>query len=41
LVYHVDTESHSLHAISNIGSCAFFIHHVWCISVDTRVHPTL
>jgi hypothetical protein len=41
LVYHVDTESRSLHAVSNIGSCAFFVHHVRCISVDTRVHPTL
>jgi hypothetical protein len=41
LVYHVDTESHSLHTINNIGSRAFFIHHVWCISVDTRVHLTL
>jgi hypothetical protein len=41
LVYHVDTESRSLHDISNIGSRAFFIHHVRCISIDTRVHPTL
>jgi nicotinamide riboside kinase len=39
LVYHVDTESRSLYAVSNIGSHAFFVHHVWCISVDTRVHP--
>jgi hypothetical protein len=41
LVYRVDTESRSLHAVSNIGSRAFFVHHVRCISVDTRVHPTL
>jgi hypothetical protein len=41
LVYHVDTESRSLHAVNNIGSHAFFVHHVRCISVDTRVHPTL
>jgi hypothetical protein len=41
LVYHVDTESRSLHAISNIGSHAFFIHYIRCISVDTRVHLTL
>ena len=41
LVYRVDTESRSLHAVNNIGSRAFFVHHVRCISVDTRVHPTL
>jgi hypothetical protein len=41
LVYHVDTESRSLHAVSNIGSHAFFVHHIRCIAVDTRVHPTL
>jgi hypothetical protein len=41
LMYHVDTESRSLHAVSNIGSRAFFVHHVRCISFDTRVHPTL
>jgi hypothetical protein len=41
LVYRVDTESRSLHAVSNIGSRAFFVHHIRCISVDTRVHPTL
>jgi hypothetical protein len=41
LVYRVDTESRSLHAVSNIGSRAFFAHHIRCISVDTRVHPTL
>jgi hypothetical protein len=41
LVYHVDTESRSLHAVSNIRSCAFFVHYLRCISVDTRVHPTL
>jgi hypothetical protein len=41
LVYRVDTESRSLHAVSNISSRAFFVHHVRCISVDTRVHPTL
>jgi hypothetical protein len=41
LVYHVDTKSRSLHAVSNIGSRAFFIHYIRCISVDTRVHPTL
>ncbi|KAK1618534.1 hypothetical protein QYE76_024051 [Lolium multiflorum] len=38
---HVDTESRSLHAVSNIGSRAFFVHYIRCISVDTRVHPTL
>jgi hypothetical protein len=36
----VDTESRSLHAI-NIGSYAFFIGYKWCISIDTRVHPTV
>jgi hypothetical protein len=41
LVYHVDTESRSLHAVSNIGSRAFFIHYVRCISIDTIVHPIL
>jgi hypothetical protein len=41
LVYRVDTESHSLHAVSNIGSRAFFVNYIRCISVDTRVHPTL
>jgi hypothetical protein len=41
LVYRVDTESRSLYAISNIGSRAFFIYYIRCISVDTRVHPTL
>jgi hypothetical protein len=41
LVYCVDTESRSLHAVSNIGSHVFFVHHVRCISVDTRVHRTL
>jgi hypothetical protein len=41
LVYRVDTESRSLHAVSNIGSRAFFVHYIQCISVDTRVHPTL
>jgi hypothetical protein len=41
LVYHVDTESRSLYAVNNIGSRAFFVHHVQCISVDTRGHPTL
>jgi hypothetical protein len=41
LVYHMDTESRSLHAISNIGSRAFFINYIRCISVDTRVHPTV
>jgi hypothetical protein len=41
VVYRVDTESRSLHTISNIDSRAFFIYHVRCISVDTRVHPTL
>jgi hypothetical protein len=41
LVYSVDTESRSLHAVSNIGSRAFFVNYIWCISVDTRVHPTL
>jgi hypothetical protein len=41
LVYRVDTKSRSLHAVSNIGSHAFFVHYIWCIFVDTRVHPTL
>ena len=36
-----DTESHSLHAVSNIGSRAFFVHYNRCISGDTRVHLTL
>jgi hypothetical protein len=40
-VYRVDTESRSLHAVSNIGSRAFFVDHIRCISVDTRVHLTL
>jgi hypothetical protein len=39
LVYRVDTESRSLHAISNLGSHAFFSNYIQCISVDTRVHP--
>jgi hypothetical protein len=41
LVYRVDTKSRSLHAVSNIGSRAFFVNYIRCISVDTRVHPTL
>jgi hypothetical protein len=41
LVYCVDTESRSLHAVSNIDSRAFFVNYIWCISVDTRVHPIL
>ena len=41
LVYRVDIASRSLHVVSNIGSRAFFDHHIRCISVDTRVHPTL
>jgi hypothetical protein len=41
MVYRVDTESRSLHAVSNIGSCAFFVNYIRCISVDTRVHPTV
>jgi hypothetical protein len=41
LVYRMDTESRSLHAVSNIGSHAFFVNYIRCISVDTRVHPTL
>jgi hypothetical protein len=41
LVYRVDTKSCSLYAVSNIGSRAFFVHHIRCISVDTRVHPIL
>jgi hypothetical protein len=40
LVYRVNTESRSLHAI-NIGSHVFFINYKRCISVDTRVHPTV
>jgi hypothetical protein len=40
LVYRVDTESRSLHAV-NIDSRAFFVNYKWCISVDTRVHPTV
>jgi hypothetical protein len=39
LLYHVDTESCSLHAISNIGSRALFVNFIWCISIDTKVHP--
>jgi hypothetical protein len=41
LVYRVDTESRSVHTVSNIGSRALFINFIRCISVDTRVHPTL
>ncbi|KAK1626760.1 hypothetical protein QYE76_001075 [Lolium multiflorum] len=41
LVYRVDTQSRSLHAVNNIGSHSFFVHYIRCISVDTRVHPTL
>ena len=41
VVYRVDTESRSLHAVINIGSHAFFVHYIRCISIDTRVHPTL
>jgi hypothetical protein len=41
LVYRVDTESCSLHAVSNISSRAFFVNYIWCISIDSRVHPTL
>ena len=41
LVYRVDTERHSLHAVNNIGSRAFSVHYRRCISVDTRVHPAL
>jgi hypothetical protein len=41
LVYRVDTKSRSLHAISNIGSRALFVNFIWCISIDTRVHPTV
>lgn len=40
LVYRVDTGSRSLHAV-NIGSRAFFVSYKRCISVDTRVHPTV
>ncbi|KAK1670907.1 hypothetical protein QYE76_059066 [Lolium multiflorum] len=41
LVYRVDTQSRSLHPVSNIGSHAFFVHYIRCISVETRVHPIL
>jgi hypothetical protein len=41
LVYRVDTESRSLHTVSNIGSRALFVNYIWCISIDTRVHPTV
>ena len=41
VVYRVDTESRSLHAVSNIGSRALFVNFKRSISVDTRVHPTL
>jgi hypothetical protein len=41
LVYRVDTESRSLHSVSNIGRRAFFVNYIRCISIDTRVHPTL
>jgi hypothetical protein len=40
LVYRVDTESRSLHAI-NIGSRAFFVNYKRCISIDIRVYPTV
>jgi hypothetical protein len=40
LVYHVDTKSRSLHGV-NISSRAFFVNYKWCISIDTRVHPTV
>jgi len=41
VVYRLNTESRSLHAVSNIGSRALFVTYIRCISVDTRVHPTL
>jgi hypothetical protein len=41
LVYRVDTESRPLHAVSNISSRALFVNFIRCISVNTRVHPTL
>jgi hypothetical protein len=41
LVYRVDTESRSLHVVSNIDSHALFVNFIRCISIDTRVHPTL
>jgi hypothetical protein len=41
LVYRVDTESRSLHVVSNIGSRALFVNFIRCISVDTRVHLTV
>ena len=41
LVYRVDTQSRSLHPVSNIGSHAFFVHYIRGISIDTTVHPTL
>jgi hypothetical protein len=41
LVYRVDTESRSLHTVSNIGSRAFFVYYIRCISVNNRVHSTL
>ncbi|KAK1631207.1 hypothetical protein QYE76_005522 [Lolium multiflorum] len=41
LVYRVDTQSRSLHPVTNIGSNAFFVNYIRCISVDTRVYPTL
>ena len=41
VVYRVDTQSRSLHPVSNIGSNAFFVNYIRCISVDTRVYPTL
>jgi hypothetical protein len=40
LMYRVDTESRSLHAV-NIGSHAFFVNYKRYIFVDTRVHPTV
>jgi hypothetical protein len=40
LVYRMDTESRSLHAVSNIGSRAFFIHDMQCISVDLAASTT-
>ena len=41
VVYRVDTENSSLHAVSNIGSRDLFVNFHRSISVDTKVHPTV
>ena len=41
VVYRVDTENRSLHAVGDIGSRSLFVNLDRSISVDTRVHPTV